>query len=849
MADPVAPSTSGGAPDHVATNHSSPIKESAAAINPHVREEWSNFIYPTKDTEIPTEEMVKKLCPNHYSQAAWSRRSRNIPKTPAKLKAAELVAYLNQISRPLATHSSYSNLIIGRTYSFETNLDYSILFEVGGGKPIPGHPTGTACHPDIVAYQQHVPAKSAKTNLHWSHLEATGEVYSLKKTLEHSEAQAAGYTSYHLQARPDRRSVSGIWTKDKVFRIFFTDACQVFRTREINIREDSAGQLFFAFVWSLYHPQLDRSITRNLDVVPPTFKVQVGPKEFYNSLTVSFAGEAVGRRTTIMTQEHNCDLVIKEQYIEEGRRFDEGGILDKLHKDGIFPGVVRVGTYGPVKSRKVPIAEAHTVAIGHNRHRRITRHKRRLVLKDKGTPLAKVKTIKKFLMGLYDLLEIIRNADKHRGILHRDISPGNILVRDEPRSDGKPLATDLGDMCFSSYLLKKPNDQVNKPSLEERLDSDILVTDFDSAEDKDPSHPNISRVRKARTGTPTFMARVVRNVAYPAAVGYLPPAPDIHPQILPHYRELFPDRIEDFRGQLDEEELVGLRESVKVPPTEFRHEQRYDAESVFWYLLWWSLLAQPAEGYPVELIPSSTWSNLTGPEDDRHEIFVVSNKNFRLHSAYSKLAELLNSMRQHLLVDSQFTKDPIKKRPDYLTEVFQRLILNFLVENEDQPFMVLEKSDKDRKVPQPPSGGATTSKSIRSTTSRSTYLSTNVNSVGHSIMDVSLANESQPPGSSFTTHSSVDRSSPILPIETRSSKRILANQARSTLNTSNTSAGTKRSFQEVDKDPDPAQSESPPVRHKKQRPLDPPMKSNSGKNQPETPPTPRRSTRRRRSDE
>lgn len=38
-------------------------------------------------------------------------------------------------------------------------------------------------------------------------------------------------------------------------------------------------------------------------------------------------------------------------------------------------------------------------------------------------------------------------------ILHRDISPENVLVVDAPTDSTEPLRDDLGDMCFSEYLL------------------------------------------------------------------------------------------------------------------------------------------------------------------------------------------------------------------------------------------------------------------------------------------------------------------------------------------------------------------------------------------------------------
>ncbi|KAG8810240.1 hypothetical protein FRB91_003840 [Serendipita sp. 411] len=491
-----------------------------------------------------------------------------------------------------------------------------------------------------------------------------------------------------------------------------------------------------------------------------------------------------------MTRNGLSATVIKEQYIEEGRRFNEGKLLEIIHEKGVFPGVVRVGTYGPVEDQGSRISITHTPDGG----RTIVRYKTRLVLKDKGIPLSKVKTIRQLLMCCYDLLEVIRNADKHRGILHRDISSGNVLVRSEPRSDEEPFAKDLGDMCFCKCLLAQSKDDSDEPSLKEKFDTDLLLTDFDSAEDKNLNNPEDSRVPKARTGTPVFMARMVRNTTHFRAVDWLPVIPDVHQEAMSGYEKLYPDRVQDFPQQ-SEPEFVHVKPGQKVDPTEFQHKQCYDAESVFWYLVWWGMLARPAYG-PDELMKPSSWSTLIDPDDLRHFNFVLPDTKFDLHSAYSEFATLLEEMRTHLIADLQFSNDPIKHRPDYLTEVFQRLILNFLIENKDKQFMVLKKSDTNREVGRAAGGGAVMSKTPAS--GPATHASLIGNSV-RSSTNVSLANKSSegslPPGSNSSTHGS-NRGSPFPVLGPRRAvKRATLKKSRinkPTTSISTVSSGTKR---------------------------------------------------------
>jgi hypothetical protein len=75
----------------------------------------------------------------------------------------------------------------------------------------------------------------------------------------------------------------------------------------------------------------------------------------------------------------------------------EGPILEQIHKDGRFPGVVGLNSWNYVtnkKNEKVSVQRSGMI-----------RSKTRLILDGKGTPLMDVKTPRELLMGIYDLLE------------------------------------------------------------------------------------------------------------------------------------------------------------------------------------------------------------------------------------------------------------------------------------------------------------------------------------------------------------------------------------------------------------------------------------------------------------
>jgi hypothetical protein len=278
------------------------------------------------------------------------------------------------------------------------------------------HPTRTICRPDIIVIRKYPPPKQPidLNRVSWFHLEATGEEDS-GKSKKDSEAQTGAYTTYHLQARPDLVSVVGIFVSVVGFKLFLSNACRVYHTPDINWSTAIGRQLLYAWMWRLYNPELDPSIT--IDMTPPTpiFTVTANGRKPYGSLSVFRTGESIGRRTIILARalpdfepprqlrsassvgSKDAIIVIKEQYIEEGRRFKEGPILEKIHTGGRFPGVVRLDHYEHVEG----ISVEHQT----NSDDKVKRLKTRLVLKDRGTRLADVKTPREFLMGIYDLLE------------------------------------------------------------------------------------------------------------------------------------------------------------------------------------------------------------------------------------------------------------------------------------------------------------------------------------------------------------------------------------------------------------------------------------------------------------
>jgi hypothetical protein len=125
---------------------------------------------------------------------------------------------------------------------------------------------------------------------------------------------------------------------------------------------------------------------------------------------------------------------------------------------------------------------------------------------------------------------------------------------------------------------------------------------------------------------------------------------------------------------------------------------------VFWVLLYWIVGAQP-ENEEKEPIVSHTWSALTGAVDSRIQLLrgglLV---NGTTHSVYQPLWLMLDKLVNILDCDGHWleSSDP-RTDPGYITEAFQRLILQFILEHRNEGFMQHRVESQPRR-PEPMSG-------------------------------------------------------------------------------------------------------------------------------------------------
>jgi hypothetical protein len=171
----------------------------------------------------------------------------------------------------------------------------------------------------------------------------------------------------------------------------------------------------------------------------------------------------------------------------------------------------------------------------------------------------------------------------------------------------------------------------------------------------------------------------------PPGVGRVPPVPSSPEPYTRHH----PDRIKKF--PFKERLLVESRlsDSVNRP---WRHGLDHDAESVFWLLLYWVVGAQPSAQRQKEDIVAGIWTNLTGPVSLRTGLLRSLSEEEPLeevvHSFYQPLLPLLSNLAANLVIDRYWLDESEpRNNEEYIPEAFQRLILQFILENRDKEFM------------------------------------------------------------------------------------------------------------------------------------------------------------------
>jgi len=165
--------------------------------------------------------------------------------------------------------------------------------------------------------------------------------------------------------------------------------------------------------------------------------------------------------------------------------------------------------------------------------------------------------------------------------------------------------------------------------------------------------------------------------------------PDLSQQALAAYGKNFPERLIRFKPS--PRHIVTIKSHID--PSPLSHELRHDAESAFWLLLYWVFNAAAVDG-PITVMPQGLMGSLAEVEVDIRPLEI---RPHTLDPLYAPLSELVRQLGKALQSDLYWATEAPYTHPDFLHEVFQRRILNFIFDNRDAEFMKSLKADASRK--------------------------------------------------------------------------------------------------------------------------------------------------------
>ena len=197
-----------------------------------------------------------------------------------------------------------------------------------------------------------------------------------------------------------------------------------------------------------------------------------------------------------------------------------------------------------------------------------------------------------------------------------------------------------------------------------------------------------------------FMARLARSPVVQQKKYVLTAMPQLQTEFaLKRYKICVGDRLKEFPE--NDDSLYKIKLDKDIP---YAHRLSYDTESILWLLFSWAAQIQPLKKGPENPIPATLWMDLTGGQgaDDPRVGLVNNFRKNTCHPVYQDIETLLRSLLEQLdgyqeqIAQSSNEQDPSRRKDDYLSEAFQREILDFIVKNIDAPFMLEKISPKRR---------------------------------------------------------------------------------------------------------------------------------------------------------
>ncbi|EJD48483.1 hypothetical protein AURDEDRAFT_183400 [Auricularia subglabra TFB-10046 SS5] len=496
-----------------------------------------------------------------------------------------------------------------------------------------------------------------------------------KKLLD-IKGQLLWYVSALNRYRPDLDTVYGIYIVANTIRVLSHTACGT--TESPSVALDHV-ETWVAFVVHLYHAHLSRDASfspaaRNVD---RRARWSVTTSQNAPAIFRPFhAGPSPGRVTWLSFEQDAASPqlasgFLKVSWQDASARFNEPDLLERAHKGGWLPGLVRHWSARRVTSRTVSLGASERVQeIVH--------------LASIGDPLSQCRSALHLLKVVFDAIGVHENL-LGEDIIHRDLSWFNLLCnpRHDPATEKiKPVKSGVPSIDF--ILTGNPSEPC------------ALVLDLDHGAVMTELYSEKYEPRSKKSGTPMFAA-VELSSAIPEATGSVTvellarlAAFDKLPEAW--RSRAFPGdegRFMSVFNQIFELESLRLgprheHHRAMTDPSSY-HRPRHDMESLYWIVVWALLRASPLLEGPAGLARDVA---LSGPANvllshklginERGRTAILQNPPTEcMHDVLSsRFGELLVDMATYIRIPWHLYEGKIEKlAPNHVHIAFRRMLL------------------------------------------------------------------------------------------------------------------------------------------------------------------------------
>ncbi|KAI0076434.1 hypothetical protein K474DRAFT_1662954 [Panus rudis PR-1116 ss-1] len=536
-------------------------------------------------------------------------------------------------------------------------------------------------------------------------------------TMRQGRPQAVSYMLSHMDARPDMPGLYALTVNPNFYQVLWGDASGICASPTLSWSDTDP---LIAYVRSLYRPPAAHQL-RDPSIHSPTLAPLSTESDqqrilwsvdhhgkTYPRCHVIFNGTTLGRRTAVFSsydESSKSTVIIKDYYKDVKRRFDEVELINRIHEDGLVPGVVRL-LDTDTSECDVKLPDGTPIATPRPASETVRhRTKKRVVMLSTGEKLYQAKSVKDLLMAIYDAVEVHRTMVIQRRVLHRDVSIHNMMMYPQHGPESQNALMMKDPPKFIGDVLGVQHTQQDK--------SRALIIDLDNGAMLRDSAMNSSESRElaARTGTPRYIARSVcaGTLLDELYVKIFSKMPELSGKALELYTRTYSRTTYDKYTDKDGTFHGGRFSDDGTLP--FHHRPDHDAETIFWVLFVSLILAFPAG--TDDASPNSSFCYVWGVfrdhtitqfGDTRALLLTHSVEKFKqaLHPRLSSLAPLLHKLA--LQVMPEYALLSPSPPEDHLHEAFRRLLLEHIVGMDDPIPLIPGRSRADNLKTQNPEG-------------------------------------------------------------------------------------------------------------------------------------------------